>query len=75
MGAYCTFCGRRCFLVRVIPDGPMKGRTFALATCLRGMEHDLARTGHTHVTALNPVTEPDAVAAVAAQMAGEHDGC
>jgi hypothetical protein len=29
------------------------------------MAHDLKACGHTHLTALNPVTEPEAVAALA----------
>jgi hypothetical protein len=65
MGAYCRFCGQRCFVVRVIPDGASRGKTYALATCQAGMAHDLGRTGHTHITALNPVLEPEAVAALA----------
>jgi hypothetical protein len=68
MGSYCKFCGQRCFVVRVIPDGPQKGWSGCLATCAGGMEHDLKKTGHTHLTALNPVTEPEAVAAVAAEV-------
>lgn len=68
MGSYCKFCGRRCFVVRIIPDGPLRGRSFALATCQRGMMHDLGATGHTHLTAVNPVTEPEAAAAIAAAM-------
>lgn len=67
MGSYCKFCGQRCFVVRVIPDGPAIGRTFALATCQGGMAHDLERVGYTHLTAINPVAEPDAVRAVAAE--------
>lgn len=68
-GAYCKFCDRRCFVLRVIPDGPLKGRSFHLATCRRGMMHDLAETGHTHITSVNPITEPEA--AVAIGPAGE----
>lgn len=60
-GAYCNFCGRRCFLLRVIPSGPMKGWTGHLATCQDGMAHDLKVTGHTHLTAVNPITDPEAV--------------
>jgi hypothetical protein len=67
-GAYCKFCGRRCFVYRVIPDGPLKGRGFHLATCQRGMMHDLGQTGHTHLTAVNPVTEPEAAAVIAAEV-------
>jgi hypothetical protein len=65
-GSYCKFCGRRCFVLRVIPDGPEKGWTGHLATCREGMMHDFGETGHTHLTAINPVTEPEAAAAVRA---------
>lgn len=54
MGPYCRYCDLRCFLLRVLNDG----RTMLLATCGRGMEHDLASTGETHETACNPVTQP-----------------
>ena len=67
-GAYCKFCGTRCFVLRVIPDGPCKGWTGHLATCQRGMMHDFGKTGHTHITAVNPVTEHEAVAALVAAM-------
>jgi hypothetical protein len=66
-GAYCKFCGRRCFLLRVIPDGPLKGRSFHLATCAGGMAHDMKMTGHTHKTAINPIADPDAAAATVAK--------
>lgn len=65
-GAYCRFCGLRCFVLRVLPDGPEAGKSYHLATCRRGMMHDLGACGHTHLTALNPATEPAAVAALAA---------
>ena len=68
-GAYCRFCEHRCFVLRVIPDGPQKGRSFHLATCQHGMMHDFGQTGHTHITAINPVTEPEA--AQAARSAAE----
>lgn len=67
-GSYCKFCGHRCFVLRTIPDGPQKGWTGHLATCQRGMMHDLGETGHTHLTAVNPVTEPDAAAEIAAEV-------
>lgn len=54
MGGYCRYCDRRCFLIRVLNDG----RTFLLATCPAGKEHDLRSTGETHETACNPVTQP-----------------
>jgi hypothetical protein len=60
MGPYCNYCGRRCFLPRIIPDGPRRGESLILATCERGMAHDQAVTGHTHKTAINPVTDPEA---------------
>ena len=63
-GAYCKFCQTRCFVLRVIPDGPQRGWTGHLATCRSGMEHDLKVTGHTHITAVNPSTEPELAAAV-----------
>ena len=66
-GAYCKFCDRRCFVLRVIPDGPQKGWTGHLATCRRGMEHDLKETEHTHLTAINPILEPE----IARQIAEE----
>lgn len=52
----------------MIPDGPLKGRSFHLATCQRGMMHDFGKTGHTFITAVNPVTEHEAVAAIAAEV-------
>jgi len=67
-GAYCKFCGQRCFVYRVIPDGPCKGWGGHLATCQRGMMHDFGETGHTHITAINPILEPDAAAAIAAEL-------
>jgi hypothetical protein len=71
MGPYCKFCDWRCFLDRVIPGGPLKGRSFILATCPQGMALDLETTGYTHETALNPVTQAEAVEALAAEMRGE----
>jgi len=62
-GAYCKFCGLRCFVYRVIPGGDLKGRSLHLATCPQGMEHDLEATGYTHLTAVNPVTDPEGAAA------------
>lgn len=70
-GAYCRYCGRRCFVLRVIPDGPSKGWLGHLATCREGMIHDLKVTGHTHITAINPITEPEAAAAVYAAEEGQ----
>ena len=69
-GAYCRYCDQRCFVLRVIPDGPQKGWTGHLATCQRGMAHDLKVVGHTHITAINPILEPDAAAAVRGKPEG-----
>ena len=54
MGGYCRFCGRRCFLLRILRDGS----TFLLATCAAGMDWDRKHTGtgEDHTTALNPTT-------------------
>jgi hypothetical protein len=59
-GAYCRFCGQRCFVLRVIPDGPSAGWSGHLATCPGGMAHDRKATGHDHATAINPITDPAA---------------
>lgn len=60
MGPYCRYCDRRCFLLRVLADG----RSMLLATCEAGMAHDLASCGQTHETAVNPILDPDAAAAL-----------
>jgi hypothetical protein len=70
-GAYCKFCGQRCFVLRVIPDGPSKGWEGHMATCGPGMAYDREKTGHTHKTAVNPVTDPDAAAAIHASLGRE----
>ena len=67
-GAYCKFCDFRCFVLRVIPDGPSKGWEGHLATCARGMAYDREKTGYDHTTAVNPVTDPEAAAAIHAGM-------
>jgi hypothetical protein len=69
-GAYCKFCGFRCFVYRIVPDGPEKGWGGHMATCREGMELDLKVLGHTHLTAVNPITEPDLADAIAAEIAG-----
>lgn len=61
-GAYCHYCGRRCFVYRVVPDGPSKGWSGHMATCAEGMNHDLAVLGHTHETAANPLVKNGASA-------------
>lgn len=53
-GAYCGFCGTRCFVYRIIPDGPSQGG-WHLATCRTGMEHDRRQTGgYDHTNTVNP---------------------
>ena len=54
-GAYCKYCDQRCFVFRIIPDGPHKDWAGHLATCAPGMEHDRKVTGHDHTTAINPL--------------------
>lgn len=55
-GAYCRYCGRRCFVFRVLPDGSWSGH---MATCTKGMEHDRHLTGgHDYTTAVNPLQSP-----------------
>lgn len=54
MGPYCQFCERRCFVFRVVPDGPRAGWSGLMATCLSGMTHDRKALGHDHTTAINP---------------------
>ncbi|MEU7323385.1 hypothetical protein ABZ682_22960 [Streptomyces griseoviridis] len=58
-GAYCKFCDRRCFVLRIIPDGPQKGWTGHLATCAGGMAYDREQTEHDHTTAINPMAQSD----------------
>lgn len=69
MGPYCSFCGIRCFLIRIVPDGPRIGWSGLMATCGKGMALDREATGHDHTTAVNPVTDPDAAAAVGRAVA------
>lgn len=51
-GAYCRFCGYRCFVLRRLPDGSWSGH---MATCTAGMAHDRHVLGHDHATAVNPL--------------------
>lgn len=56
-GAYCRYCDRRCFVYRILPpdaQGRHAGAGLHMATCGRGMQHDLDVTGYTHETAINP---------------------
>ena len=68
-GAYCIYCCRRCFVYRIVPDGPRKGWGGHMATCRDGMAFDLKVLGHTHVTAVNPITEPEAAEEICAWAA------
>jgi hypothetical protein len=56
-GAYCKFCNNRCFVYRILPDGPQKGWAGHLATCAPGMEHDReedrSRPHHRHQPGLS----------------------
>jgi len=60
-GAYCNFCQTRCFVYRIVPDGPRKGWDGHMATCPQGMAHDLKALGYTYLTAVNPAAEPERV--------------
>lgn len=51
-GSYCRFCGRRCFVYRVLPDQSWSGH---MATCPSGMALDREKTGYDHTTAINPM--------------------
>jgi hypothetical protein len=51
MGAYCTFCGTRCFVERQIPGRP---GTVLMATCQAGALEDLFVTDYDYTTAVNP---------------------
>jgi hypothetical protein len=54
-GAYCKFCGRRCFVYRQVIVG---GETLwwgHMATCAEGMELDRAKLGVDHRQAHNPM--------------------
>lgn len=70
-GSYCRFCGHRCFVWRLVPDGPSKGWGGHMATCAGGMAHDLEVLGYTHETAVNPLTDHERAAAIAAEVREE----
>jgi hypothetical protein len=55
-GSYCRYCGHRCFVERVLPNG----RHLHMATCLDGAMHDLTVTGYTYQTARNPMEASNA---------------
>ncbi|HEX5813341.1 MAG TPA: hypothetical protein VFY38_14635 [Pseudonocardia sp.] len=77
MGSYCTYCGHRCFVVRVVPGGAHRGWTGCLATCRAGIEHDRRELdGFAVGTSLNPTLvccHSDADGAICAAPRG-HDG-
>lgn len=51
-GAYCQYCGHRCFVYRILPDRSWFGH---MATCAAGMAHDRKVTGgYDHTTAIHP---------------------
>ena len=61
-GAYCQFCGHRCFVDRVLPVDAQpaynSGRRLHMATCLRGADFDRRVTGYDYRTAINPCAPP-----------------
>jgi hypothetical protein len=62
-GAYCQYCGHRCFVYRVTPDRSWAGH---MATCDRGAAHDRAALGYNHRTAINPVAIAHLIGALTA---------
>lgn len=64
-GAYCNFCDHRCFVLRRLPEDAKTQpawlpRELHMATCPEGMEHDRAKTGYDHTTAINPIQAAEA---------------
>lgn len=53
-GAYCDYCGHRCFVYRLVPGTHITH----LATCADGAAHDRAHLGLDYTTAINPLAEP-----------------
>lgn len=60
-GAYCHYCGQRCFVLRILPADARRGANTSmhLATCRPGAAHDRAVTGHDYTTAINPHQTPE----------------
>jgi hypothetical protein len=58
-GAYCNFCGHRCFVYREISVGGTKLWWGHMATCPKGMEFDRKVLGVTHREAHNPRPRKD----------------
>ncbi len=56
-GAYCRYCGRRCFVYRVVQVGGYVVWSGHMATCQAGAAHDRAALGQDHTTAFNPASE------------------
>jgi hypothetical protein len=54
-GAYCKFCGIRCFVLREVIVGGALVWSGHMATCERGKQHDREATGMDSDTAHNPV--------------------
>lgn len=53
-GAYCRYCGRRCFVYRQVIVGGEIVWAGHMATCADGKAHDRAAIGQDADTALNP---------------------
>ena len=63
-GAYCEFCGQRCFVSRQVIVGGELAWSGHMATCDRGKEHDRSVLGMDADTAHNPVWDGCACASV-----------
>src|SRR5690242_900709 len=50
-GAYCKFCGNRCFVYRIVPGSNVTH----LATCVEGKAFDREKLGVDASTAVNPM--------------------
>jgi hypothetical protein len=53
-GAYCQYCGRRCFLLRVVIVAGVVVWSGHMATCERGMARDRDAIGIDYTRAHNP---------------------
>lgn len=73
MGPYCRYCTRRCFLPRVLRNG----KSMILASCVEGMDNDLAKLGQNVLTAVNPTTNPEGVERIIAapEFIGPEEFC
>lgn len=56
-GAYCMYCGQRCFVYRQVIVGGELVWAGHLATCPRGKQHDREKIGQDADTAHNPLAE------------------